>query len=98
MPIIVPNDHRYRYDSLGLAVEVEELRSSPIAVLHCQGQLVRENADLLKAKMEQLLDGGVSRQVIDLEHVVFVDSSGMGALVVGLKRLRCEGASWSYAR
>jgi anti-anti-sigma factor len=88
LPMILPNDHRYRYASPGLSLEVDELRSAPIAVVHCQGRLIRDNADLLKAKMGQLLDGGLTRQVVDLAQVTFVDSSGMGALVVGLKRLR----------
>jgi hypothetical protein len=48
-------------------VEVEELAQVGIVVLHCAGQITRENASILQADVFGLLDGGLSRLVIDLE-------------------------------
>jgi anti-anti-sigma factor len=91
LPRIMPDDHRYRHAAPGLTIDVEELRHAPAAVLHCAGQIVRANADLLKAESERLLDAGLARLAIDLTQVSFVDSAGLGAMVAAQKRARARG-------
>jgi len=91
LPFVLPNDHRYRHATMDLAVTVEELRQAPIAILRCEGQIVRANADLLKAKASRLLEGGLARLIVDLRQVTFVDSAGLGAIVAALKRARLLG-------
>jgi anti-anti-sigma factor len=86
LPLILPNDHQHRHAANGLTVDVEELRTGPGAVLHCAGQIVRSNAQLLKTQGTHLLDAGITSLVVDLEQVGFVDSAGLGALVALQKR------------
>jgi anti-sigma B factor antagonist len=42
----------------------------------------------LRTALLQLIDDGHRRLVVNMEGVLFVDSSGLGALVSALKRLR----------
>ena len=91
LPSIMPNDHRYRHAAPGLTIDVEELRHAPAVVLHCAGQIVRANADTLRAECERLLSAGLSRIAVDLAQVTFVDSAGLGALVAAQKRARALG-------
>jgi anti-anti-sigma factor len=91
LPLIMPDDHRYRHATDGLVIDVEELRTAPAAVLHCAGRLTRANADLLKAEVGRLLDGRIARLVLDMSEVAFVDSAGIGAIVAAQKRARVLG-------
>ena len=46
-------------------------------------------------KIIDLVDGGASRIVVDMEKVDFLDSTGLGVLVGGLKRVRMKEGSLS---
>jgi anti-sigma B factor antagonist len=45
----------------------------------------------LKSKLKELINEGKTKIVLDLSEVDFIDSSGLGALVTTLKRVRPEG-------
>jgi anti-anti-sigma factor len=49
------------------------------------------SAPELRAKLDELLEQGVQRFVLDLAAVPFLDSAGMAALVSLLKRARQQG-------
>lgn len=51
-------------------------------------RLDAEVAGAFRATLLQLLDQGSRRLVLDLAAVEFIDSSGLGALVAALKRLK----------
>jgi anti-sigma B factor antagonist len=80
------DDRHYRHQTSDLIVEVEELRHIPIAILHCTGRITRDNADLLKADLLRLLQGNITKIVVDLTDVTFVDSAGLGAIIASQKR------------
>ena len=48
-------------------------------------------AESFKSFLFEQMDAGVIQVVIDLEEVRFMDSSGLGALVAGLKKLSGKG-------
>lgn len=52
-----------------------------------------ETSILFKEKLKALIGDGHLRVVIDLTHVGFVDSQGLGALISCLKALRQAGGS-----
>ncbi|NTU84202.1 MAG: anti-sigma factor antagonist [Chloroflexales bacterium] len=91
LSLALTNDHRYRQRAPGLTIEIEERRDAPTAVLHCSGQLTHANADRFKAAVTRLLEGQITRLVVDLAQVSFLDSAGIGGLVAAMKRARAAG-------
>lgn len=63
------------------------------AVLRVDGEIDLYTAPLLRERLVDLLAAGVKHVVIDTSGVTFLDASGLGVLVGGLKRLRAHGGS-----
>lgn len=72
--------------------------SSDVAVVACDGRLNMVAAPHLASLLKETVDAGHPRVVIDLEATTFVDSSGLGALVGGLKQARLAGGDLRIAR
>jgi anti-sigma B factor antagonist len=62
-------------------------------VLELIGQVDLYTAPAFKERMAQLIEKGNMRIVVDLTRVSFMDSTALGVLVGGLKRLRPAGGS-----
>ncbi len=78
----------YRFESQGKSVGVVVLN----------GRLDLLSAASFKESIQRAVADGWTRLVIDLEGVVFVDSSGLGALIGGLKAARVAGGDLRIAR
>lgn len=61
------------------------------AVLTLQGEVDVYTAPRLRESLVDLVNDGEHRIVVDLEGVDFLDSTGIGVLVGGLKRVRIHG-------
>jgi anti-anti-sigma factor len=72
-------------------VEIAERRTGELVVLAPQGRFDMVTAPAVKARIDELASGGAARIVVDLASVVFMDSSGLGALIGGLKTARQAG-------
>ncbi len=70
-------------------IEVSE-KADHQAVISVQGRLDASNAGDLKEKLKALVQKGFTRLVLDMAEVQYIDSSGLGALVSGLKTARTE--------
>ncbi len=70
-----------------LGLEVDESRR-PYTVLAVKGEVDVYTAPRLREKLVELVSQGKHQIVVDLEGVDFLDSTGLGVLVGGLKRLR----------
>jgi anti-sigma B factor antagonist len=55
------------------------------------GEVDLSTAASLRARIDEIIAGGAGRLVIDLSAVGFMDSSGLSALVAGLKAMRVAG-------
>lgn len=62
-------------------------------VIAVAGEVDIATAEILDTEITQVLAGGASRLVLDLSEVAFLDSTGLGVLVKGLKRAREAGGS-----
>lgn len=71
--------------------DIVALRSGQAAVVRVRGELDLSTAPLLDKQLVRLADEGVQDVTIDLADLDFIDSSGLSALVAGLKRLREQG-------
>lgn len=66
-------------------------------VLVLEGRLDLVTAGDLRRAVEQAVAGGRTRVVADLSAVAFIDSSGLGALIGGLKHARQAGGELRMA-
>ena len=73
------------------------VRDDGVAVLHLSGKLNMVSAPAVRERIADLVAGGSSRVVVDLAHVPFLDSSGLGALIAGLKSARQAGGDLRIA-
>jgi anti-sigma B factor antagonist len=63
-------------------------------VLEVTGEVDVYTAPKLRERIAELLDGGIRAIVIDLGRVEFMDSTGLGVLVGGLRKARAAHASF----
>src|SRR5207245_8888264 len=63
------------------------------ARLTLRGEIDVYTAPRLRQAIIDLVDGGATRIVVDMEKVDFLDSTGLGVLVGGLKRVRMKDGS-----
>ena len=63
------------------------------AVLQITGELDAYTAPFLRDRMRDLTAVGVVNVIADLRQVDFLDSTGLGVLIGGLKRFREHGGS-----
>jgi anti-sigma B factor antagonist len=75
----------FRLDTIGPAGDC--------AVLRLTGEVDLYTAPMLRERIRELAAGGAVHLIADLSQVDFLDSTGLGALVGGLKRLREDGGS-----
>jgi anti-sigma B factor antagonist len=77
-----------------LGLEVDESRA-PYTVLSVKGEIDVYSAPRLRERLVELVSQGHRQIVVDLEAVDFLDSTGLGVLVGGLKRLRSHDGELS---
>src|ERR1700730_16014466 len=75
-------------------LDVDESHA-PVTVIRLQGEVDIYSAPKLREKIIELVNQGRRLVVIDLDAVEFLDSTGLGVLVGGLKRLRSQGGELS---
>ena len=72
-------------------LDVEVTKQDGAAVLRVTGEIDVATAPRLREQVVALVAEGATRLVVDLEGVDFIDSTGLGALVGALKRVRTQG-------
>ncbi|ADG75504.1 anti-sigma-factor antagonist [Cellulomonas flavigena DSM 20109] len=74
-----------------------ELRDPGAAVLRVTGRLTMLGAAQLRTTVDRAVDTGHPLVVVDLAEVPFMDSSGLGALVGGLRAARAASGDLRIA-
>jgi anti-sigma B factor antagonist len=74
-------------------LKIESKEVDGIGVISLEGEVDVYTAPKLKSRLIDLVDGGKYNIVIDLQKVEFMDSSGLGVLVGGLKRVKSHEGS-----
>jgi anti-anti-sigma factor len=78
-------------------IELTHHVAGPCTVVQCRGRLDMVAVPTMKTLIESLVNEGKPRIVIDLSGTAFIDSSGLGALIGGLKRTRQAGGDLRIA-
>jgi anti-sigma B factor antagonist len=74
-------------------LDVETGTVGDAALLRLRGEIDVYTAPRLRQAIIDLVDGGATDIVVDMEKVDFLDSTGLGVLVGGLKRVRMKEGS-----
>jgi anti-sigma B factor antagonist len=64
-----------------------------VTVVAVEGEIDVYTAPRLRDRITELVSDGAYQLVVDLEGVDFLDSTGLGVLVGGLKKVRAHGGS-----
>lgn len=65
-------------------------KAPSVATISVSGRLDSVEATPLRMTMNEYLTTGMTRIVVDLSAVTFVDSAGLAALVIAMKRARLD--------
>lgn len=79
-------------------IEFETKSGGDVTVIVPKGRLNMVSAGRLKELVADLVEDGRPRIVVDLAETSFLDSSGLGALIAGLKSARQAGGDLRIAR
>ena len=69
-------------------MEIDRSERDGVVILTASGRFNMVSAPRLKKLVDTVVADGQTRIVVDLSGVVFIDSSGLGALIGGLKSAR----------
>ena len=76
-------------------LDVDTGQVGAASVLTLRGEIDVYTAPRLRQAIIDLVDGGASHIVVDMSAVDFLDSTGLGVLVGGLKRVKVKDGSLS---
>ena len=86
-PIHLPADGE---ETVPLEITQRELNG--IYLLALRGRLVLgEESSGFRTTVDNLLSSGATRIVVNLEHVNYVDSAGLGALIEAHRKVKAQG-------
>ena len=75
-----------------MALEITQREVNGIYLLALRGRLVLgEESNGLRTTVDNLLASGAMRAVVNLEHVDYVDSAGLGALIEMHRKTKAKG-------
>jgi anti-anti-sigma factor len=76
-----------------MSLDIQESSREGIAILTLKGRITMEESDSLREAVQKLLGEGQTKVILDLSHVDFVDSTGLGGMVICYTSIkRMEGA------
>jgi anti-sigma B factor antagonist len=77
-----------------MALDIDESEREGIIVLHLNGRLiVGEPVTALRERIASLSDRGSSNIVLNMEQVDYIDSTGLGGMVIGYTTLKKAGGA-----
>jgi anti-sigma B factor antagonist len=76
-----------------MALEIEEHQVEGVTVLALKGRITVGEVTPVREKITQLLAAGHNQIVLDLEHVDYIDSTGLGNLVISYTQMQKAGGA-----
>lgn len=74
-----------------------ELQNGRTIVSIQEERLDAHNSNELKDRIHKILEDGARSLIVDLGHVEFIDSSGLGALLSGYKNANLRSSAFALA-
>jgi len=81
-----------------MSLEIEQTEREGITILNLDGRLiVGEPVTMLRAKITRLSAAGSNNVVLNLAKVDYIDSTGLGGMVIGFTMLKKAGGALKLA-
>lgn len=74
-----------------MRIDEREVERNRVALIAIVGELDTHGAGMLQRKVQDLIERGSLRVVVDLAETAYVNSSGLGSLLIARKRLQGAG-------
>jgi anti-sigma B factor antagonist len=76
-----------------MSLDIQESNREEVVILALTGQITFSEADAVRERIRALAATSRLKMVLDLTHVHYIDSTGLGALVTGYTSLRSQGGT-----
>jgi anti-sigma B factor antagonist len=76
-----------------MALEIEEHQLEGVTVLALKGRITVGEVTPVREKITQLVAAGRNQIVLDLQHVDYIDSTGLGNLVISYTQVKNAGGA-----
>jgi len=76
-----------------MALEIGEHQLEGVTVLALKGRITVGEVTPVREKITQLVAAGQSQIVLDLQHVDYIDSTGLGNLVISYTQVKKAGGA-----
>src|SRR3954453_11034048 len=76
-----------------MALEIAEHKREGVAILALKGRITVGEVTPVRDKIAQLVAAGQTQNVLDLEHVDYIDSTGLGNLVISYTQVKNAGGA-----
>ena len=81
-----------------MALKISNREVEGVGVVELAGRIVLgEESNAMREQIKSLLAGGQKKIVLNLDHVTYIDSAGLGALVAAHHSARSQGAALKLA-
>ncbi len=74
-------------------LQLEESHEDVVSVITLRGDIDAYTAPLLRQRLVDLVDEGEVNLIIDLGQVEYLDSTGVGVIFEGLRRVKTKGGT-----
>ena len=81
-----------------MAFEITEREREGIDILAIKGRLTAGESNPMREKIAELLAAGKAKIILDLAHVEYIDSTGLGGLVISYTQLKKAGGALKLMR
>jgi anti-sigma B factor antagonist len=81
-----------------MAFEITERDREGIAILAIKGRLTAGESNPMREKIAELMAAGKTKIILDLAHVEYIDSTGLGGLVICYTQLKKAGGALKLMR
>jgi anti-sigma B factor antagonist len=76
-----------------MSLDIRQTEREGIAILHLKGRLTVGEASSIREKVTEVIAAGGKNVIFDLGHVDYIDSTGLGSMVICYTTIKKQGGA-----